>query len=362
MRLCIDATPLLLRSAGVKNYIHYWAESLRRVAPASSISLFPFFSETGPLDHERSMAAGLPTLRGLALLHAMNYLHLPALDWSGRRWDVFHSSHQLQNPPSSMPLSTTIYDMTCWLMPELHRARNVEFSRCFGETVMPRAAGLIAISESTRQDAIRILKLDPERVVTIHPGVDDRFFSAVPSRRARPYFLCVGTIEPRKNIGTLLDAWLALPVGIRDEYELVLAGPDGWGESELIARLNAGIPGVQRLGYVSEEDLPALTAGAAAFVYPSLYEGFGFPVAQALAAGVPAITSRVSSLPEVAGDAALLVDPRSPYELRAAIERLALSPAHRADLAAKALARAGLFRWEECARKSLAFFESVAGK
>lgn len=308
------------------------------------------------------MAAGFPTLRGLALLHAMNYLHLPAFDWTACKWDIFHSSHQLQNPPRSLPLTTTIHDMTCWLMPELHRARNVAFSRRFGESVMPRAAGLIAVSESTRQDAIRILKLDPERVVTIHSGVDIRFFKAVPARRARPYFLFIGTIEPRKNIGTLLDAWLALPAGIREEYELVLAGPEGWGEQQVMARLRAGVPGVQRLGYVSEQELPSLTAGATAFVYPSLYEGFGLPIAQALAAGVPVITSRVSSLPEVAGDAALLVDPRSPDELRSAIERLALSPSLRADLAAKARARAGLFRWEECARKSLAFFESVAGK
>ncbi|HWR51394.1 MAG TPA: glycosyltransferase family 1 protein [Bryobacteraceae bacterium] len=362
MRLCVDATPLLLRSAGVKTYIHSWVEALRRATPAPAISLFPFFSGTGPLDHEKSMAPGLPTFRGLALLHAMNYLHLPALDWAAGRWDVFHSSHQLQNPPRSIPLTTTIHDMTCWLMPELHRARNVEFSRRFGESVMPRAAGLIAVSESTRRDAIRILRLDPERVVTIHSGVDARFFNPVPAIRARPYFLFVGTIEPRKNIGTLLDAWLALPAGIREEYELVVAGPKGWGEEQVMARLAAGIPGIQRLGYVSEEDLPSLTAGATAFVYPSLYEGFGLPVAQALAAGVPVITSGVSSLPEVAGEAALFVDPHSAAELRCAIERIALSPSLRADLAMKARARAGLFRWEECARKSLAFLEYVAGK
>lgn len=362
MRLCIDATPLLLRSAGVKNYLHYWVESLRRASPAPSISLFPFFSSTRALNHEASMAGAFPTLRGLGLLHAMNYLHVPALDWASGRWDIFHSSHQLQNPPRSLPLTTTIHDMTCWLMPELHRERNVAFSRRFGETVMPRAAGLIAVSESTRQDAIRILRLDPDRVVTIHSGVDERFFDAPPARASRPYFLFVGTIEPRKNLTTLLDAWAALPICIREQYELLLAGPDGWGEERVRARLNSGMQGVRRLGYVSERELPSLTAGATAFVYPSLYEGFGLPVAQALAAGVPVITSAVSSLPEVTGDAALLVDAHSTDELRSAMERLALSPSLRRDLAAKARKRAKLFRWEECARKSLAFFESVAGK
>jgi alpha-1,3-rhamnosyl/mannosyltransferase len=127
-----------------------------------------------------------------------------------------------------------------------------------------------------------------------------------------------------------------------------------------LARLQSDLPGVRYLGYVPEEDLPGLTAGATVFVYPSLYEGFGLPLGQAMAAGVPVVTSNVSSMPEVAGDAGLLVDPHSPAELAAAMEKLLDSPGRRATLARNGLARARLFTWENCAVQSLEFFRRIA--
>jgi alpha-1,3-rhamnosyl/mannosyltransferase len=164
----------------------------------------------------------------------------------------------------------------------------------------------------------------------------------------------VGTIEPRKNIDTLIAAFAALPSSIRDGYDLVIAGPMGWAAPETRARLQS----VRYLGYIPEADLPLLTAAATVFAYPSLYEGFGFPVAQAMAAAVPVITSDISSLPEVAGDGALLVDPRSQSDLQAALEDLLTSPASRADLAARGRKRVEQFRWSECAKRSLDFFHS----
>ena len=135
---------------------------------------------------------------------------------------------------------------------------------------------------------------------------------------------------------------------------------DQLGERSLYDRLRTGIPGVRYLGYVPEADLAPLTAAATVFAYVSLYEGFGLPVAQALAAGVPVLTSNVSALPEVAGDAAVLVDPRSPQEVGSALERLLLSPSLRAELTGRGRARAREFTWEVCARKSWQFFERVA--
>jgi alpha-1,3-rhamnosyl/mannosyltransferase len=117
---------------------------------------------------------------------------------------------------------------------------------------------------------------------------------------------------------------------------------------------------VRYLGYIPEPDLAPLTAAAAIFAYPSLYEGFGFPLAQAMAAGVPSVTSNVSSMPEIAGDAALLIDPRSVTELRDALERLMLSPGLRSELAAKGRLQASRFSWESAAAQSLAFFEQAA--
>lgn len=367
MRIVVDVTPLLLRSAGVKNYIYYWLTALERLAGADSIGLFPHLPGLRPLDHEHSMAGPLSTVRALALLHGLNKSRLP---WLAPGVDVFHATHHLRNPPRRVPLTSTLHDMTCWLMPQLHSKANVAATRWFGEHIAGRAAGLIAVSESTRRDAIDILDLAPERVTVIHPGVPDSYFEvtaaevlAARQRLAleKPYVLFVGTIEPRKNVPLLLDAWAALPPGLREEFELVLAGPVGWADRVTVARLRAGQEGVRYLGYVGEVDLPGLTAGAVLLAYPSLYEGFGFPVAEAMAAGVPVLTSDVSSLPEIAGEAALLVDPESLDEVRKGLERLLASPAMRERLGGAGRKRAREFRWDLTARKSLEWFHRLVG-
>jgi alpha-1,3-rhamnosyl/mannosyltransferase len=247
------------------------------------------------------------------------------------------------------------------LMPELHTPDNVKADRGYDERVLKRADGLIAVSENTRTDVIRLLGIDERKVRTIYSGVPDSFFDAEPTPSERPYILCVGTIEPRKNIGTLLDAWEGLPADMRAEFDLCIAGASGWKSEAVMARLNSGIPGVRHLGYVPETGLPGLTAGATAVVYPSLYEGFGFPVAQAMAARVPVITSNVSSLPEVTGNGGITVDPHSVSELRTAIDLMLSSPALRDRLATNARERAEMFRWERCAIESLDFFEQVSG-
>jgi len=260
--------------------------------------------------------------------------------------------------------------MTCWLMPELHTPANVRADKNFAGKVMCRASGLIAVSESTKNDAIRILGLDPGKVEVIHPGVAEPYFQTTAGEvgriresygLSRSYILFVGTIEPRKNLDTLLDAYEQLPAAIREEFELVVAGPLGWAAGETVKRLHSGLRGVRYLGYVPESDLPGLTAGATVFAYPSLYEGFGFPVAQALACGAPVVASSVSSLPEVTGEAGLLVDPHSAAEIRSALERLLLSPSLRNEVGRTGKERAMRFRWEACAKRSLEFFRKVAG-
>jgi glycosyltransferase involved in cell wall biosynthesis len=366
MRISIDATPLLLRSAGVKNYVYHWIRHMRALSGDGAIFTFPVAGPFRELNHERSILGRSATFGGLAALQFLNFSHLP---WRARV-DVFHASHQLYNPPRDARLTATIYDMTCWLMPELHMPRNVEAGKRFGERIMRRAAGLIAISESSRQDAIRILGLNPERIAVIYPGISESFFDVGPEEvRAarsrlgleRPYVLFVGTLEPRKNVGGLVEAYLGMKSSLREEYELIVAGPEGWLESAVAKSLRSGAAGVRYLGYVREADLPGLTAGAAVFLYPSLYEGFGFPVAQAMAAGVPVVTSNVSSLPEIAGDGALLADPRSVGEIRGSLERLLLTPGLREELGRAGRARAQQYRWENCAAESLRFFKCVAG-
>jgi glycosyltransferase involved in cell wall biosynthesis len=254
-------------------------------------------------------------------------------------------------------------------MPEAHVPENVAATRLYGERVLRRSTACIAISEQSKKDAVEILKLPADRIDVIYPGVAEEFFDVQPPeaqavakrhRLDRPYFLYVGTIEPRKNVDRLLDAYRSICEPVRKEHDLVIVGPLGWCSEATRHRLQAPEPGIRYLGYVPEDDLPGLTAGAAAFVFPSLYEGFGLSLVQAMACGVPAITSRGSSLGEIAGEDAVLVDPRNTDAIAAAIERLALSPSLREDLGRRGRLRAASFRWERNARQSLAFFHKLA--
>jgi glycosyltransferase involved in cell wall biosynthesis len=277
--------------------------------------------------------------------------------WILGRTDVFHVSNQIRNPPKKTKLTATIYDLTCRLMPELHTAANIRADESLAKNIFQKADGLIAISENTRADAIGLLDLDPDRVQVIYPGVPEVYFGAQPRPAEQPYVLYVGTIEPRKNVETLLDAWQGFR--LRHDFDLVVVGSRGWRSEKTMTRLASRPQGVRYLGYVPEDELPGLTAGATAFLYPSLYEGFGFPVAQAMAAGVPVITSNTSCLPEVAGKGALFVDPRSPAEIQAALEKLLTSQSLRDQLRTAGIARARQYRWNACARQSLEFFRRL---
>jgi glycosyltransferase involved in cell wall biosynthesis len=365
MRIAIDAVPLLVRSAGVKNYLYYWLTHLRRATPVGTISTLPHLGELGPLNHDASMASPVRTFTGLASLALSNYTPLPVFDWLTSGADVFHASTLVRHPPRRPRLTATIYDMTCWLMPELHSAANLRADRTYSE-LLRRAHSLIAISQSSKDDAVRTLKLPPERIRVIYPGIAEAFFDPPAAdiervraqyRLDRPFVLAVGTIEPRKNVDALVKAFAALPPPLRDQTDLVLAGPSGWASAETTGLLRS----VRYLGYVPEPDVAPLTAAASVFAYPSLYEGFGFPVAQAMAAGAAVITSNVSSLPEITGDAALLIDPRSQAELTAALQKLLESATLRAELVDRGRRRAALFRWPHCAAQSLEFFREAVG-
>ena len=371
MRIMIDATSLLLRSAGVKTYMYHWVQALRRSATKDSVSLFPFGENRRPRssglvggkanNHSRQAGGAFLEDRGN-----------PALEVVGCAADVFHASQHLRNPPRmATRLTATIFDMTCWLMPGVHTAANVEASRMYGERVLRRAAACIAISEQSKRDAMDVLGLPAERIEVIYPGAAEQSLQRAagrPSyrpevRAGKTYILFVGTIEPRKNIDRLLDAYQSVRPSVREEHDLVIAGPLGWCSTATAERLSTEGHGVRYLGSdVPEDDLPGLTAGATMFIFPSLYEGFGLPLAQAMACGLPSITSRNSSLGEVAGDGAILVEPTDKEEIASAIESLALSPSLREDLGRRGRLRAlNLFRWERNAERSLSRFLSPSG-
>ncbi len=359
MRVTIDATSALLRSAGVKNYTFHWVRHLRQQANDDRIRAFPYLSDLGRLDHEVSTLTRVQTLPRLALLYFVNLPGNPAINWVLGDCDLFHASNQVHHAPRRVKLTATIYDLTCRLMPQLHTEANVRADASFDAEIVAHADGLIAISENTRQDAIRLLGVAPDRIQTIYPGITEEYFDAKPTPRDRPYALYVGTIEPRKNLDTLLDAWSQLKPGLRSDFDLLIAGPAGWASEKTMARV---ADEAVYLGYVPEAKLPGLIAGATAFVYPSLYEGFGFPPAQAMAAGAAVLTSNNSCLPEVVGDAALLADPNSASEIKEGLTRLLESEPLRAQLVARGRERAKLYRWDRCAKQSLQFFHKISGK
>jgi glycosyltransferase involved in cell wall biosynthesis len=363
VHIAIDATPLLVRSAGVKNYLYHWITHLRRQAGGDTIRTFPALNSLARLDHNASVAGRLSTWTGLGALALSNYTPLRAVEWMTRGADVFHATVLMHRPPRGARLTATIHDVTAWTMPELHPSANRRAETYFAELAR-RADGLIAVSQCTKDDAVRVLGVAPEKITVIHSGVADEFFDppaeAVEAVRKRyglkrPFVLFVGTVEPRKNLDTLIDAFTGLPESIRSEHDLVVAGPMGWASEETRARLGS----TRYLGYIPEADLAPLTAAAQVFAYPSHYEGFGFPVAQAMAAGVPVVTSNVSSLPEVAGEAALLVDPCSSGELRNALSRLLTSQELRRTLRDQGRTRAARYRWSTCAAQSLEFFRNL---
>lgn len=223
------------------------------------------------------------------------------------------------------------------------------------------AARIIAISTQTRDDLIDHYGVRPERVAVVHHGVDHERFRPLPVEQvrptldrlglARPYLLFVSTIQPRKNLPRIVAAFELLD---KPDLSLVIAGKPGWMSEPTLERITASPAReqIKLLGYVAAEDLPALYNGAEAFVFPSLYEGFGMGVLEAMACGCPVVTSDRSSLPEVAGDAAVLVDPTSTEAIAAGI-RTALEPDRRTALVEAGFSRAAGFTWERAARETM---------
>jgi glycosyltransferase involved in cell wall biosynthesis len=369
LRIAIDATPLLVRSAGVKGYVWHWIQAMRNRAGHSAIGAFPSMGALPPLRHDRSIYTIAGTAARIAALHASNKIP-GVIDMLTAGASVFHSSNQIRRKPAHCRLTATIHDLTSWSHAAQHMTGTLRVDFEFAKFVVKRADALIAVSDNTRRDAIEYLGIDPNKIRRIYSGVPTSYFNVdagqIDTARAafglvKPYVFYVGTIEPRKNLERLLVAWSSLPDDLLSERELVIAGPYGWGSETTLARLRSGPRAVRYLGYVAEEHLPGLTAGAIVAAYPSLYEGFGFPVVQAMAARVAVLTSNTSCLPEVAGDGAIYVDPLSTGEMTEALKLLLTSPSLRDRLGRAGQVRASKYTWDRCAAESIQFFEELSG-
>lgn len=262
------------------------------------------------------------------------------------------------------PTAITVHDLVPFVVPELAEARAARIERATIRPALARAAALVCDSDATRRDLVARFPRTEAKALTVPLAADPAFAEPVaePGHPTldRPYVLAVGTIEPRKNLDRLVHAWNAVPDAVRGEHVLALVGPVGWDATPILRTLEGS--GARLLGRVSDAELRALYAGATAFAYPSLYEGFGLPPLEAMAAGAPVLTSAISSIPEVTGDAALLVDPSSVEAIAGALSRLLAEPELRERLAARGRERAAAFSWERTARETFAVLRGLAEK
>jgi alpha-1,3-rhamnosyl/mannosyltransferase len=275
--------------------------------------------------------------------------------------------------PFDGPSVTTVHDLSAFNYPDTHPPERVRFLERHLPRTLARADRVITDSEFVASEIHDTLGVPREKLRVIALGVDPKYrprgVHELAEAMARhglacgAYLLVVATQEPRKNLARLARAYAALPTSLRTRHPLVIVGARGWLNADLektLAPLEAS-GAARRLGYVSEADLPLIYAGAHAFAFPSLYEGFGLPVLEALASGVPVLTSNVSSLPEICADIALCVDPLDETVLRNGLERLLDDEPWRYSTSARGLRHAGQFPWSRCIDETVAVYREATG-
>jgi alpha-1,3-rhamnosyl/mannosyltransferase len=283
---------------------------------------------------------------------------------------LFHSPNYFL-PPFGGPSIATVHDLSTLLHPEFHPAARVAFMNAEIPKTLRQASHLITVSEFIRQQIITQLGYPADKVTAIPLGVDPRFRPHTVAETQAvlehyglthgAYTLCVATLEPRKNIERLLTAHQALPQELRLRYPLVLAGSAGWNSQALHARIvESQGPGLRYLNFVPQEHLHALYAGARLFAFPSIYEGFGLPVLEAMASGVPVLISKAASLPEVGGSAAWQVNALDVDSIRAGLFSALQDDAWRAPAVAAGLLAASKRPWARCFEQTRLLYQRFA--
>ena len=357
MRIVVDVTPLSRPRTGIGNYFRGMLAGLAEAGEGRHELVA--FGPSGPFGRTqiRESLDGIPLDLRVPLLPrahawrvAWSRLGRPAVERFIGPLDVFHFSDWMYPPQRSGLRATTIHDLVPLRFPDWVEAGTL---RMHGPKYVHAAQTCDRIfvnSAFTAGEVVELLGVPEERIVVAHPGIDPRF-RADGDRvdLGGPYALAVGTLEPRKNLPALAAAF-ALVRRRHPELILAIAGLDGWEDRPLEAE------GIRLLGYVSDEQLARLYRGAVAFAYPSRFEGFGIPVVEALASGVPTVVSSHPSLDEACGEAALRADPDDPRAFAAALEWALEAGSHVPE---RGLAHAARFTWRACGEAVLAGYESA---
>lgn len=282
--------------------------------------------------------------------------------------DVLHCPAALPPPRGKVPLVVTVNDVLAWDHPHWIAPANLLQQRMIARRALMSATRLITPSRFSRDRVVSRLGIDPGRVTVVPYGVHPQFSPgpAAPSLLEalgldRPFFLCVATLQPRKNVPAAIAAFEEAQSGIGD-HELVIAGAGGFRSAPVRKRAarSAATARIHVLGRVSDDELVSLYRAATALIFPSLYEGFGFPMVEAMACGAPVVAHRDGPASELVGEAGTLVDARRPVELAGALRALASSPGHRAELADAARARVARFDWAACSRATAEVYHHAA--
>ncbi len=372
MKIAIDYTSAARQRAGIGRYTRSLVRALAQSDNRNEYALYvprdaQYLEDARAFPKNFRIVSAPLNGRHMVALWQRAQIPLPVEFFTGRA-DVFYSPDFVLPPTRARKKILTVHDLSFLRVPETA----VPKLKWYLEGAVPRAVAradlILADSDATRQDLIEFFGMPPERVQTLYSGYDAMFRRVTDANEfarvratynlEKPFILNVGTIEPRKNLTRLIEAFARLPQ--RDDLELVIAGERGWMYDEIYAApkkfgVNAS---VRFLGFTPDADLPALYSLAEMFVYPSLYEGFGLPVLEAMACGAAVVTANNSSLPEVAGDAAVLVEARDVDALAEAMARYLDDTAWRGMMQTKTLTQAQKFSWAKSAAELRAAFQT----
>lgn len=371
MRVTIDIQPVLHQRAGIGRYIEGLVDGLSRIDEDNRYNLtyFNFRRRGDPqlaMDGPNIQLMPLRWIPGRVAGRLWRYLSWPTYDWYFGDADIYHFTNFLVRPVREGKRIATIHDLSFLRFPQFAEPKNLSFLSRRIENTVRNADGIIADSEFSRNEILHWFSPPAEKVWAVHLGIDQRFFkpwSADDLKQLRKsyslperFVLYLGTLEPRKNLIGLLDAFeqYRRKTGNKD-VALVLAGAMGWLSEDLEARIQRfdGCNCLCQIGYVSEDHIPGLYRLAKAFLFPSFYEGFGLPPLEAMAGGTPVMASDAGSLKEVLGDAALIIDPHDTDSMAEGLERIIEDDVLRRQLKARGLRQVQKFDWIKTARETV---------
>lgn len=385
MKVLLNTESLVPPLTGIGNYTYHLLQELTRLPQLEAVECFNTrgFStaqdalqacDAAQTQHSPRGASGLRrVLSALPLAYRLREtLRNGQLRLNARRYKdfIYHEPNIILKAHPGLSIAT-VHDLSFVHHPQLHPPARVAWLNQQLPHTLARADFLITDSECVRQELIERFNVAPEQVRSVYLGADARFRPHSAAQTASvlqahdlqhgSYVLFVGTLEPRKGVDLLIDAWCSLPEPLRRDMPLVLAGGSGWHGEALQARIAelTASHGLRHLKFVPAADLPALYAGAGVFCYPSLYEGFGLPVLEAMSSGVPVLCSADTSMAEFSAGNTALFERGSPEHLAERLQALLTDDSQRQTLAAAGLLRAQEFSWQRCAQQTAEIYRLV---